>query len=71
MAISAREKELTAVGVSIVTGCKPCTEYHEKAVRKAGATNDETGQAVIDTLAVRRAASHVESLVNMAEKAAA
>ena len=59
MAISAKEKELTAVGVSIVTGCKPCTEYHVKAVRKAGATDDEIGQAVIDALAVRRAATAI------------
>ena len=57
MAISAKEKELIAVGVSVVTGCKPCTDYHVKAVRKAGADDDEIEQAVVDALAVRRAAT--------------
>ena len=45
MAISAKDKELTAIGISIVAGCKPCPEYYVKAVREAGATDDEIGQA--------------------------
>ncbi|MFQ5546044.1 MAG: carboxymuconolactone decarboxylase family protein [Acidiferrobacterales bacterium] len=57
MGISTKEKELIAVGVSVATGCKPCTDYHVKAVRKAGADDDEIGQAVADALAVRRAAT--------------
>jgi AhpD family alkylhydroperoxidase len=59
MTISTKEKELTAVGVSVATGCKPCTDYHVKAVRKAGATDDEIGQAVADALAVRRTATAI------------
>ncbi|MFB3082060.1 MAG: carboxymuconolactone decarboxylase family protein [Gammaproteobacteria bacterium] len=59
MAISAKEKELSAVGVSVATGCKPCTDYHVKAVRKAGAADDEIGRAVADALAVRRVATAI------------
>ncbi len=59
MAISAKEKELSAVGVSVATGCKPCTDYHVKAVRKAGAADDEIEQAVADALAVRRVATAI------------
>lgn len=57
MAITSKEKELAAVGISVATGCKPCTDYHMKAVRRAGAFNDEIGQAVADALAVRDTAS--------------
>lgn len=59
MAISAKEKELTAVGISVATGCKPCTDYHVNAVRKAGAADHEIGQAVADAVAVRRAATAI------------
>lgn len=59
MSISTKEKELAAVGISVATGCRPCTDYHMKAVRNAGAFNDEIGQAVADALAVRRAASAI------------
>ncbi len=59
MAISLKEKELTAVGISVAAGCKPCTDYHVKAVRKAGAVDDEIGQAVADAFAVRWAATAV------------
>lgn len=59
MAISAKEKELTAVGISVATGCKPCTDYHVKAVRKAGAADDEIRQAVANALAVRWAATAI------------
>jgi AhpD family alkylhydroperoxidase len=57
--VSTKEKELTAVGISVATDCKPCTDYHVKAVRKAGATDDEIGQAVADALAVRRVATAI------------
>lgn len=57
MTISTKEKELIAVGISVATGCKPCTHYHVKAVRKAGAADDEIRQAVANALAVRRAAT--------------
>ena len=59
MAITVKEKELTAVGVSVVSGCKPCTNYHVKKVREAGASNEEIEQAVADALSVRESATQV------------
>lgn len=59
MAVSVKEKELAAVGVSVAAGCKPCTDYHVKAARKAGAVDDEIAQAVSDAVAVRVAATEV------------
>jgi AhpD family alkylhydroperoxidase len=45
MPITKKEKELAAVGISIAAGCKPCTDYHMKAVREAGASDDEIRRA--------------------------
>lgn len=59
MGISAKEKELTGVGISAATGCKACTDYHVMAVRKADASDDEIEQAVADALAVRQAATAI------------
>jgi AhpD family alkylhydroperoxidase len=36
-----RNKELAEVGIFIAAGCKPCTDYHMKAVRQAGALDSE------------------------------
>jgi len=33
------------VGISVTTGCKPCTDYHVKKVREVGASNSEIKQA--------------------------
>ena len=52
MAITAKEKELVAVGISVATGCKPCTDYHFKAVRKVRASDEEIRHAVADALSV-------------------
>jgi AhpD family alkylhydroperoxidase len=57
MPIAKKEKELTAVGISIAAGCKPCTDYHVKAVREAGASDDEIRRAIEDAVAVRNAAT--------------
>jgi len=59
MAITAKEKELVAVGISVATGCKPCTDYHFKAVRKARASDGEIKQAVADALSVRNNATEI------------
>lgn len=62
MAISAKEKELAAVGISVATGCKPCTDFHVKKVREVGASDTEIERAMNDALAVRRrAAEDMES----------
>lgn len=59
MAISTKEKELIAVGISVASGCKPCTDFHVKAVRKTRAADDEIKQAVANALAMRRAATAI------------
>lgn len=57
MAITAKEKELAAVGISVASGCKPCTNYHVEAVREAGASDEEIKQAVAYALSVRKSAT--------------
>lgn len=59
MAITPKEKELAAVGMSVATGCKPCTEFHLKKVREAGASDAEIKQAMSDAFAVRRGATEI------------
>ena len=59
MAITPKEKELAAVGMSVATGCKPCTDFHVKAARTSGATDTEIRQAMSDALAVRRDAAEI------------
>lgn len=59
MPITPKERELAAVGVSVASGCKPCTNYHIKAVREAGASDDEIRQAVADALRVRARATEI------------
>ncbi len=59
MTVTIKEKELAAVGISIAAGCKPCTDYHMKAVREAGAADTEIRQAVEQAAAVRNAASGI------------
>ncbi|MFQ6022633.1 MAG: carboxymuconolactone decarboxylase family protein [Acidiferrobacterales bacterium] len=59
MPITVKQKELTAVGISVAAGCKPCTNYHLKAVRKAGASDEEIKQAVADAVAVRERATQI------------
>lgn len=61
MSITKKEKELASVGISIAAGCKPCTDYHLKAVREAGASDDEIGRAIEDAVAVRNAATSIMS----------
>jgi AhpD family alkylhydroperoxidase len=57
MAMTSIEKELAAVGISVATGCKPCTDYHVKKVREAGASDAQIKQAMTDAFAVRRGAT--------------
>jgi AhpD family alkylhydroperoxidase len=59
MAITAKEKELAAVGISIAAGCKPCTDFHVKKVRELGASDAEVKQAMIGALSVRRDAADI------------
>lgn len=59
MPLALKEKELAAVGISVAAGCKPCTDYHVKAVRAAGAADGEIRQAIADAICVRESALKV------------
>lgn len=59
MAINPKIKELVAVGISVATGCKPCTDHHVGVAKKARATDEEIKQAITDGLAVRNTAVNV------------
>ncbi len=54
--LSRKEKELVAVGASLAGGCIPCTRYHVKEVRDAGATTEEITRAVGAALCVKGSA---------------
>ncbi|MDH3671157.1 MAG: carboxymuconolactone decarboxylase family protein [Gammaproteobacteria bacterium] len=59
MAITVKENELVAVGISVAAGCKPCTDYHLKAARKAGASDSEIEHTVAYAVTVRERATQV------------
>ncbi len=59
MPVSAKEKELAAVGLSVAAGCRPCTDHHVTVARKARATDDEIRAAVADAIAVRNQATGI------------
>lgn len=74
MPITNLEKELAAVGISIAAGCKPCTDFHMKAVRKAGAAEPAVRAAVEQAAAVRAAANgvmHAYGLAHLGDDATA
>ena len=51
--LSAREREVVAVGAAIGAGCRPCTNYHVRAGLKAGLTEDEIRLAVDEAEVLR------------------
>lgn len=57
MAITPKERELAAVGISVAAGCKPCTDHHVEVARKARASDAEIRKAVVDGLDVRMGAT--------------
>ena len=59
MPLTIKEKEVTAVGISVAAGCKPCTNYHVKAAREAGASIEKIKQAVAEALSVRNGSSKI------------
>lgn len=44
--LTEKETELFAIGASVASGCKPCTNYHVRKGREAGASDEEIGRAV-------------------------
>lgn len=60
--VTTREREVAAVGISVVVGCKPCTGHHVRAARKAGAEDEEMRRAVSLALSIQaKAAGAMES----------
>jgi len=59
MAIAIVEKELAAVGISVASGCKPCTSFHVKAARRAGAPDEDIVRAATVGLSVRTSATEI------------
>lgn len=59
MSLTVKEKELVNIGASVATGCKPCTDYHFKKVREAGATDEEIKDAITYAMLVRDSAKEV------------
>ncbi len=53
MSLTHKEKELVSVGASLAAGCKLCANFHFKEVQRAGASDDEIRQAMMDAIAVR------------------
>lgn len=57
MALTLKEKELVAVGASVASGCKSCTNYHLKNVREAGALGEDIQHTISDVMCVRNNAA--------------
>lgn len=44
--LSARDRELVALGAALASNCVPCIEYHIPQARTAGLTDHEIGEAI-------------------------
>ena len=45
-AVSKKNKELIAIGISVVTNCESCMEWHIKQAIDGGASNDEIIESI-------------------------
>lgn len=45
-ALTRREKELIAIGISIVNSCEPCLEWHVRQALTAGASEEQVVEAI-------------------------
>ncbi|MBT3358094.1 MAG: carboxymuconolactone decarboxylase family protein [Rhodospirillales bacterium] len=59
MTLRLKERGMVAIGASVSSGCKPCTDYHVKAARTVALTNDELRQTIDDAMSVRQNALNV------------
>jgi AhpD family alkylhydroperoxidase len=55
--LSAKTKELIALGVALTTQCPYCIEIHNKRARTAGCTEAEIAEAVMVAAALRAGAA--------------
>ena len=56
-ALSAKFKELLAVGITHVTQCDACITYHTHKAKQAGATDEEVAEAVWVAMSLRAGAA--------------
>lgn len=56
-AIPKKYKELMAIAVALTTQCPYCIELHRERARNAGVTNEELGETVFVTAALRAGAA--------------
>lgn len=55
--VTALDKELVAVAISVAAGCRPCTTHHLGAARKVGASEPALEKAIAAAVAVRTGAT--------------
>ncbi len=55
--LNQKEQSLIAVGASVAAGCRPCTAYHVKAARSAGACDRSIALAIETAVAGRKSAT--------------
>jgi AhpD family alkylhydroperoxidase len=55
--LSDKDQELISIGASLAAGCQPCTHFHLRAARIAGASDAEISRAVNDAMRVRKEAA--------------
>jgi AhpD family alkylhydroperoxidase len=66
MTMRLKEKELAGVGISLAAGCRPCTDYHLKAVRQAKASEEEISRARRIAIGVRGRAAEIMGVYGLA-----
>ncbi len=70
MTMHLKEKELAAVGISLAAGCRPCTDYHLKAVRQAEASEEEISRARRIAIGIRSRAAEIMGVYGLASEPA-
>jgi AhpD family alkylhydroperoxidase len=59
MSLNTKENEMVLLGASVAAGCKPCTNFHFKQVREAGAADEEIRRAVEYAVNIRLEATTI------------
>ncbi len=57
--LNQKEQSLIAVGASVAAGCRPCTAYHAKAARTAGACDRSIALAIETAVSGRTSATAI------------
>lgn len=63
--LSARDRELVALGAALASNCVPCIEYHVPEARKAGLSDEEIGEAIALSDKVRKVPA--DKVLNVAQ----